>query len=78
MSREEAYTVEQRNSMRAADERRQLRDVLAADPVVAAGISDEALAACFDESVFLRNVATALARLDGLVPAGKGAADATA
>jgi adenylosuccinate lyase len=78
MSREEAYAVVQRNSMQAADERRQLRDVLAADPVVAAGISDEALAACFDESVFLRNVATALARLDGLVPAGKDAADAIA
>jgi adenylosuccinate lyase len=63
--------------MQAADERRQLRDVLAADPVVAAGISDEALAACFDESVFLRNVATVLTRLDGLGPAGKEAADAT-
>jgi adenylosuccinate lyase len=77
MSREEAYAVVQRNSMRAADERRQLRDVLAADAVVAAGISDEALAACFDESVFLRNVATVLTRLDGLGPAGKEAADAT-
>ncbi len=76
ISREEAYEVVQRCSLRAADERRQLRDVLAADPDVAARISDEALAACFDESVFLRNVATAMARLDGLVPAGKEAADA--
>ena len=76
MSREEAYAVVQRNSMKAADERRQLRELLAADPDVAARLSDEALAACFDESHFLRNVATAIARLDGLVPARKEAPDA--
>jgi adenylosuccinate lyase len=75
LSREEAYALVQRCSLRAADERRQLRDVLAADPEVAARISDEALTACFDESHFLRNVATAMARLDGLVPAGEEAAD---
>jgi adenylosuccinate lyase len=71
LSREEAYAVVQRNSLRAADERRQLRDLLAADPDVAARLSDEALAACFDESHFLRNVATAIARLDALAPAGE-------
>ena len=70
MSREDAYAVVQRNSMKAADERRQLRDTLAGDPEVAARLSDEALAACFDESHFLRNVATVIARLDELVPAG--------
>jgi len=75
MSREEAYTIVQRNSMKAADDRRQLRDTLAADPDVAARLSDEALAACFDESHFLRNVATAIARLDELVPVQKEAAD---
>jgi adenylosuccinate lyase len=75
LSREEAYAVVQRNSLRAADERRQLRELLAADPDVAARLSDEALAACFDESHFLRNVATAIARLDALVPAGKEAAN---
>jgi adenylosuccinate lyase len=71
LSREEAYAVVQRNALRAADERRQLREVLAADPDVAARLSDEALAASFDESHFLRNVATVLARLDELVPAPK-------
>ena len=71
LSREEAYAVVQRNPLRAADERRQLRDLLAADPDVAARLSDEALAACFDESHFLRNVATAIARLDALAPAGE-------
>jgi len=75
ISREEAYAVVQRNSMKAADDRRQLRDTLAADPDVAARLSDEALAACFDESHFLRNVATAIARLDELVPVQKEAAD---
>jgi len=76
LSREEAYAVVQRNSLRAADERRQLRELLAADPDVAARLSDEALAACFDESHFLRNVATAMARLDMLAPARKETADA--
>jgi adenylosuccinate lyase len=71
MSREEAYAVVQRNSLQAADERRQLRELLAADPDVAARLSDEALAACFDESHFLRNVKTALARLDALDPTGE-------
>jgi adenylosuccinate lyase len=66
MSREDAYEVVQRNSMKAADERRQLRDTLAADPEVAARLSDEALTACFDDRYFLRNVGTALARLDEL------------
>ena len=75
MSREEAYAVVQRNSMRAADERRQLRDTLAADPEVAARLSDEALAVCFDEGYFLRNVPIAMARLDELVPARKEAVD---
>ena len=75
MSREEAYTVVQRNSMRAADERCQLRDTLAADPEVAARLSDEALASCFDDGYFLRNVPTAMARLDDLVHARKEAAD---
>ena len=74
LSREEAYAVVQRNSLRAADERRQLRELLAADPDVAARLSDEALAACFDESHFLRNVATAIARLDSLSPARKESA----
>ena len=76
LSREEAYDVVQRAALRAADERRGLRELLAADPDVAARLSDEALAACFDESHFLRNVATAMARLDQLIPARKEAADA--
>jgi adenylosuccinate lyase len=68
LSREDAYSIVQRNAMRAADERRQFRDLLAGDPEVACCLSDEVLADCFDESHFLRNVSTALARLDELVP----------
>jgi adenylosuccinate lyase len=75
MSREQAYEVVQRNSMKAADERCQLRDALAADPEVACCLSDEALAACFDDAYFLRNVNVAIARLDELVPARKEAAN---
>ncbi len=69
LSRDDAYAVVQRCSMRAADERRQLRDTLAADPEVAARLSDEALDACFDDAHLLRNVKIALARLDDLIPA---------
>jgi adenylosuccinate lyase len=75
MTREQAYEVVQRNSMKAADERIQLRDALAADPEVACCLSDEALAACFDDAHFLRNVNVAIARLDELVPARKEAAN---
>jgi adenylosuccinate lyase len=76
MTREQAYEVVQRNSMKAADERVQLRDALAADPEVACCLSDEALGACFDDTYFLRNVDTAIARLEELVPARKEAANA--
>jgi adenylosuccinate lyase len=76
MTREEAYAIVQRDSMRAADERRQLRDILASDPDVAARLSDEALAACFDEGRFLHHVKTVMARLDTLSPARKEAAHA--
>ena len=69
LSREDAYAIVQRCSMRAADERRQLRDTLAADPEVASRLSDEALDACFDDTHLLRNVKFALARLDDLVSA---------
>ncbi len=71
LSREEAYEIVQRASLRAADERRQLRDLLATDPEVAARLSDEALDACFDDATFLRNVHAAIDRLDDLVPIAK-------
>jgi adenylosuccinate lyase len=69
LSREEAYGIVQRAALRAADERRPLRDLIAVEPVVARKLSLEQLDACFDDSVVLRHVPTIMARLDALEPA---------
>ena len=66
MSREEAYAIVQRASMKAADERAPLHDVLAVDPAVAGRLSLAALDACFDDAAFLRHAPEVIARLDGL------------
>jgi adenylosuccinate lyase len=66
LSREDAYAVVQRASLRAADERAPLRDLLAVDPGVAQRLSLAQLDACFDEAAFLRHVPEVMARLDGL------------
>ncbi len=68
MAREEAYAVVQAASIRAADERRPLRDLLAVDPVVARRLTLERLDACFDDAAFLRHVPEVIARLDALEP----------
>ena len=56
MSREDAYAIVQRASLRAADERAPLRDLLAVDPAVAGRLSLASLDACFDDAAFLRHV----------------------
>ena len=66
LPREEAYAIVQRASLRAADERRPLRDLLAVEPVVARKLSLEQLDACFDDGAFLRHVPEVIARLDAL------------
>jgi adenylosuccinate lyase len=66
LSREEAYAVVQRAALRAADERRPLRDLLAVDPTVAKKLRLADLDACFDDSSFLRHVPAVIARLDSL------------
>jgi adenylosuccinate lyase len=78
LPREEAYAIVQRASLKAADERRPLRDLLAVEPVVARKLSLEQLDACFDDEAFLRHVPEVIARLDALeVPTGReGVADA--
>ena len=53
-------------SLRAADERSPLRDLLAVDPAVAQRLSLAQLDACFDDATFLRHVPEVIARLDGL------------
>jgi adenylosuccinate lyase len=66
LSREEAYAIVQRAALRAADERRPLRDLLAVDATVAANLTLTDLDACFDDAAFLRHVPTVIARLDSL------------
>ena len=66
LPREEAYAIVQRASLKAADERRPLRDLLAVEPVVARKLSLEQLDACFDDGSFLRHVPEVIARLDAL------------
>ena len=53
-------------ALRAADERRPLRELLAVDPTVAKKLRLADLDACFDDSAFLRHVPTVIARLDSL------------
>jgi adenylosuccinate lyase len=66
VSREEAYALVQRAALRAADERRPLRELLATDATVATRLSLEQIDACFDDAAFLRHVPTVIARLDTL------------
>jgi adenylosuccinate lyase len=66
LSREDAYAIVQRAALRAADERRPLRDLLAVDATVAAKLTLSDLDACFDDQAFLRHVSTVIARLDSL------------
>jgi adenylosuccinate lyase len=66
LSRDEAYAIVQRAALRAADERRPLRDLLAIDATVAAKLTLSDLDACFDDAAFLRHVPTVIARLDSL------------
>ena len=67
LSREDAYAIVQRAALRAADERRPLRDLLAvdADGRRRAHASTD-LDACFDDRPFLRHVPAVIARLDSL------------
>jgi adenylosuccinate lyase len=66
LSREDAYAIVQRASLRAADERRPLRDLLALDPVVGERLAPAALDACFDDAAALHHVPAIIARLERL------------
>jgi adenylosuccinate lyase len=63
LGREEAYAIVQRAALKAADERRPLRDLLAVDPAVAEKMSLSELDACFDDSAFLSHVPAIIDRL---------------
>jgi adenylosuccinate lyase len=68
LSREDAYAIVQRAALRAADERRPMRELIAVDAAVAQKLSLEQLDACFDDAAFLRHASTIIARLDALEP----------
>jgi adenylosuccinate lyase len=68
LSREDAYAIVQRNALRAADERRPLRHLLATDSGVAQRLTLARLDACFDDAGFLVHVPTVIARLDAIDP----------
>jgi adenylosuccinate lyase len=68
LSREEAYAIVQRSALRAADERRSLRDLLATDASVAQRLTLARLDACFDDAGFLAHVPTVIARLAAIDP----------
>ncbi len=67
MLREAAYTIVQRNSMAAWQERRPLKELLAADPEVAARLSRDELDRLFDYGYYVKHIDTAFERL-GLLP----------
>src|SRR5260370_28022021 len=64
LSREEAYAVVQRAALRAADERKPLRELLAVDPSVAPHLRLADLDPCFRDSSFLRHVPAVIAQPD--------------
>jgi adenylosuccinate lyase len=66
MTREAAYAVVQRASLKAADERSPLRALLSLDPEVAKRLTLTDLDGCFDDAAHLRHVPTVIARLDSL------------
>ncbi len=66
LSREDAYGIVQRAALRAADERRQLRELVESDPDVAGVLTPDQIAACFDEGYLLRHVGEVIGRLDAL------------
>ncbi|MDP8904066.1 MAG: adenylosuccinate lyase [Chloroflexota bacterium] len=63
LPREDAYRIVQRAALRAADERRPLRELVESDAEVRAVLDERAIAACFDEDHLLRNVNRVIDRL---------------
>ena len=65
-TRDEAYRMVQRNAMRAWNEERSFRELLAGDPEVVAVLSDAQLDACFDLKRSLANVNRVFDALDAI------------
>src|SRR5262249_58850439 len=67
LARGEAYRLVQRNAMRAWEEERDFRELVAADADIAAHFEPAALEAVFDEAAFTRHVDVVFERLHALV-----------
>ena len=63
MLRETAYDCVQRNAMRAWEEKRPFRELIAQEPVVRDLLSDEELERCFDLSYHYKHVDEVFRRL---------------
>jgi adenylosuccinate lyase len=74
LDRQVAYTLVQRNAMRAWDEGGHLRDYLKAEPDVAARLTSDEIDALFDYSYHLRHVPAAFERIGLALPLSAGAA----
>jgi adenylosuccinate lyase len=70
LTREDAYAIVQRNAMRAWRGEGAFRDLLAAEPEVAAALGDR-LGECFDVAFFLRSVDALYARAERALAAEK-------
>ena len=66
LAREDAYAIVQRDALRAADERRQLRELVEADTDVTSVLSADRIAYCFDETRLLAHVKELIDRLQQL------------
>ncbi|MBA2569732.1 MAG: adenylosuccinate lyase [Chloroflexi bacterium] len=71
LAREDAYAIVQRDALRAADERRPLRELVEADRSVRDALDEARIAACFDDEAALRHVDTILGRLRALERVGE-------
>jgi adenylosuccinate lyase len=66
LPREEAYRHVQRHAMRAWEEERDFRELVAGDPTIASRLGDDGLAAVFDLEASIRHVDSVFERLRAL------------
>jgi adenylosuccinate lyase len=73
LERDEAYRLVQRNALRAWDEERDFRELVAADPDIASRLDEAALAEAFDLAASLRHVDVLFERLAALTTSKENA-----
>ncbi len=67
LARDDAYRIVQRDAMQAWDTETAFRELVSADSEVTATLSEDALAAVFDNEAYLEHVDTVFARLDKIL-----------